>query len=58
MPFVNKRQVRACFAQNNPKWDCHKWAKKTKSIKKLPESFKAWLIHSAPELFENKKEKQ
>lgn len=29
--------MRACFAQKNPKWDCHKWAHETGSTKSLPE---------------------
>lgn len=39
MPFKNKAQVRACFAQYSrdikagrvPSWDCYKWMKETKS---------------------------
>lgn len=37
MPFVNKSQMKACFAQNKPGWDCHKWAAETPNIKSLPE---------------------
>ena len=36
MPFKSKMQLRACYAQKNPKWDCHKWAKETPSFKSLP----------------------
>ena len=28
MPFVNKAQERACYAKNDPNWDCKKYAKK------------------------------
>jgi DNA-binding IscR family transcriptional regulator len=31
MPFKNKAQMKACYAQNNPKWDCKKWSKETKT---------------------------
>lgn len=37
MPFKSKSQVRACFAANDPNWDCHEWAHATPSIKKLPD---------------------
>jgi len=38
MPFKSKAQVRACFAQKNPQWDCKAWAKETKRpLSKLPE---------------------
>lgn len=40
MPFRSKSQLRACWAKNDPNWDCHEWAKKTKSTKKLPEAVK------------------
>lgn len=40
MPFKSKAQVRACYAKNDPNWDCSKWAKKTKSIKSLPKKVK------------------
>ena len=40
MPFKSKAQVRACYAKNDPAWDCDEWAKETKSIKKLPEKVK------------------
>jgi hypothetical protein len=36
MPFKSKAQMKACYAANNPKWDCEKWAKETKNIGKLP----------------------
>ena len=35
MPFKSKAQRKACYAQNNPKWDCKKWDKETKG-NKLP----------------------
>jgi hypothetical protein len=37
MPFKSKEQMRACFAQHNPRWDCHAWAHETKNLKKLPQ---------------------
>ena len=40
MPFQNLDQMKACFAKNDPNWDCHEWAKETKSIKKLPKKIK------------------
>ena len=36
MPFKSKQQMKACFAQKSPKWDCKKWAKETKNLKSLP----------------------
>jgi hypothetical protein len=36
MPFKSKAQMKACYAQNNPKWDCKKWSKETKSLQSLP----------------------
>lgn len=36
MPFKSKSQRRACYAKNDPKWDCAKWEKETKK-KNLPE---------------------
>jgi hypothetical protein len=36
MPFKSKQQMKACYAQNNPKWDCKKWSKETKNLKSLP----------------------
>jgi len=38
MPFKSKDQVKACFAQDDPRWNCKKWARETKSIKSLPEN--------------------
>ena len=38
MPFKSKSQLKACFAKGDPKWNCAKWAKETKSINDL-ESF-------------------
>ena len=29
MPFKSKAQMQACYAQNNPNWDCKKWSKET-----------------------------
>lgn len=34
MPFVSEAQRRACYAKNDPRWDCKKWEKETK--KSLP----------------------
>jgi len=62
MPFRSKSQVRACFAKNDPKWDCHKFAHETDDIKKLPEkkkkrSFKEYVEAKEADLLEAKKEK-
>ena len=40
MPFKSKSQVKACWAKNDPNWNCEKWAKKTASIKRLPKKLK------------------
>ncbi len=32
-PFVSKEQRRACYAQDDPAWDCDKWEKETKRVK-------------------------
>lgn len=45
MPFLSRSQVRACFAKNDPKWDCHEMARETKNIKKLPEAVKTAMVH-------------
>jgi len=37
MPFRSLSQIRACYAKNDPNWDCHEFARETKNIKKLPE---------------------
>ena len=34
-PFVSEAQRRACYAQNDPKWDCSEWSHAT-GKKKLP----------------------
>jgi hypothetical protein len=34
MPFKNAAQRKACFARNDPKWDCHKWAHEGEKGKK------------------------
>lgn len=34
-PFVSEAQRRACYAQDDPRWDCHEWSQATKG-KKLP----------------------
>lgn len=44
MPFVNKKQMRACFAKKNAgtagSWNCEEWAKHTPNPKSLPEHSK------------------
>ena len=35
MPFVSKSQAAACYAKNDPNWDCSEWAAKT-DFSKLP----------------------
>lgn len=44
MPFKSKAQMKKCFAmQSKGKakgWDCSKWSKETKDIKKLPKRVK------------------
>jgi len=35
--FRSKAQIRACFAKNDPNWDCHEFYRETKNPKKLPE---------------------
>ena len=37
MPFKSKAQMKACFAKDDPKWDCKKWGKETPHKDKLPE---------------------
>lgn len=38
MPFVSKAQRRACYAKNDPRWNCEEWERETKRMKKrLPE---------------------
>ena len=58
MPFLSRSQARACFAKNDPDWNCKEWAGKTKSIKKLPERVKKAMFESftkiAKELFNPK----
>lgn len=46
MPFKSKSQMRACFAKNDPNWDCKEWAKETKSTKKLPDRIKKAMFSS------------
>jgi len=36
MPFKSKAQRRACYARNDPNWDCGEWESHTKN-KRLPE---------------------
>ena len=40
MPFLSKSQIRACYAANDPNWNCKEWTNKTRNIKKLPERVK------------------
>ena len=40
MPFKSKAQWRACFAKNDPNWDCGEWADSTPSYKELPKKKK------------------
>lgn len=41
MPFKSKSMARACFAKNDPRWDCHQWAhERPGGIKSLPERAK------------------
>ena len=51
MPFKSKDQVKACFAKDDPKWDCKKWSNETSSIKKLPKNLPdktaSWLNKTA-----------
>lgn len=35
MPFKSKAQQRACYAKDDPRWDCQEWGAATK--KELPE---------------------
>ena len=32
MPFVNERQRIACYARNDPNWDCKKWNREKKKL--------------------------
>ena len=34
-PFVSREQQKACYAKDDPAWDCHKWSHMTKG--KLPD---------------------
>ncbi len=56
MPFTSKSQMRACFAKNDPDWDCDKWAHKQtkKERKNLPEGPKKKHMKSFSEYVENK----
>ena len=40
MPFKSKAQWRACFAADDPNWDCREWADSTPSYKELPKKKK------------------
>lgn len=35
-PFVSEAQRRACYAKDDPNWDCHEWSAHTPKGKKLP----------------------
>ena len=39
-PFKSKAQVRACYAKDDPDWNCKKWSKHTPNKKSLPEHTK------------------
>src|SRR4051812_5779425 len=36
-PFVSEAQRRACYAQDDPAWDCSEWSAATPKGEKLPE---------------------
>lgn len=40
MPFKSKAQRRACYAKNDPNWDCEEWEEETPDNKRLPEKKK------------------
>lgn len=46
MPFESKSQLRTCYGKNDPRWDCDKWLKETKSVCSLPEKKKKGKIQS------------
>jgi hypothetical protein len=35
MPFKTKKQRKACYAKNDPKWDCKKWDSEKKRTTKM-----------------------
>ena len=37
MPFASKSQMRACFAADDPNWDCDEWLQATKKPSALPQ---------------------
>lgn len=37
MPFRSRAQMRACFARNDPAWDCREWLSETPNPGRLPE---------------------
>ena len=47
MPFKSKAQLKKCFALKAQgkagNWDCEEWAKKTKSVKQLPEKVSSFI---------------
>jgi hypothetical protein len=44
MPFKNRDQQKACYAKNDPNWDCDAWSKITpKDIPKHAKKFREWL---------------
>ncbi len=36
-PFVSRAQERACYARDDPNWDCSEWSAATPKGKQLPE---------------------
>jgi len=52
MPFKSKAHWRACFAKNDPKWDCEEFAKETKvKYKDLPEKTASLFSKVSADLF-------
>lgn len=41
MPFKSKAQMRACYAKDDPDWDCEKWESHTPNKKSLPKRKKS-----------------
>lgn len=37
MPFQSRSQLQACFAKNDPRWNCKDWAHETPNIAQLPD---------------------
>lgn len=45
MPFESKAQMRACYAKQDPRWDCKKWYKDTKK------PYKSWPQYKKPKKY-------